>query len=365
MRFLRTYDSARIRRKGSLMFSLFITDTLVNANSNGCLTRLLFNNSNAMPIPDYQTLMLPFLRIANDGQEHRFRDAVEQLAAEFKISDEERSIMLPSGTAPLFDNRVGWARTYLKQASLIDSPKRGVFRITSRGAVLLSKNPSRIDNSVLEQFPEYLAFKLRRNEEKSIIPPRSITNESNLKSGTPFTAPSESTPEELLSQAYLRLRNNLEVELLEQVKSASPAFFERLVIDLLVTMGYGGSHQDAGRAIGRSGDGGIDGIIKEDKLGLDVIYVQAKRWENTVGRPDIQKFAGALQGHRATKGVFITTSDFSREAQEYANIISSKIILITGEHLAKLMVDHNVGVSTVRKLELKRIDSDYFEGENG
>lgn len=316
-----------------------------------------------MPIPDYQTLMLPFLRLAGDAQEHRFRDAIEQLASEFGLTDEERSTMLPSGTAALFDNRVGWARTYLKQAGLIESRKRGVFRITPRGAELLSKKPARIDNSTLEQYPEYLAFKLRKNDEKS-------TGEiSRLESGIkqpplPVDLPSDSTPEELFSQAYQRLRSNLEVELLEQVKSASPAFFERLVIDLLVAMGYGGSRQDAGRAIGRSGDGGIDGIIKEDKLGLDVIYVQAKRWEGTVGRPEIQKFAGALQGQRANKGVFITTSGFTRDAEEYAGLITSKIILVTGEQLTKLMVDHNVGVSTVSKYELKRIDSDYFDGEN-
>jgi restriction system protein len=176
--------------------------------------------------------------------------------------------------------------------------------------------------------------------------------------------PSDSTPEELFSQAYQRLRSNLEAELLDQVKSSSPAFFERLVIDLLVAMGYGGSRQDAGRAIGKSGDGGIDGIIKEDKLGLDVIYVQAKRWEGTVGRPEIQKFAGALQGQRANKGVFITTSGFSKEAEEYAGIIATKIILVTGEQLATLMVDHNIGVSPISRFELKRIDSDYFEGEN-
>lgn len=307
--------------------------------------------------------MLPLLRLAGDAQEHRFRDAIEQLASEFELTDEERGTMLPSGTAPLFDNRVGWARTYLKQAALIESRKRGIFRITPRGAELLSKNPTRIDNSTLEQFPEYLAFKLRRNDERPAG--TSTSAESKLCQSPQLVEPqTDSTPEELFSQAYQRLRSNLEAELLEQVKSSSPAFFERLVIDLLVAMGYGGSRQDAGRAIGRSGDGGIDGIIKEDKLGLDVIYVQAKRWEGTVGRPEIQKFAGALQGQRANKGVFITTSGFSREAEEYAGVISSKIILITGEQLSKLMVDHNVGVSPIGKFELKRIDSDYFEGEN-
>lgn len=312
-----------------------------------------------MPIPDYQTLMLPLLKLAGDQQEHRLRDAIEQLAAEFALTDEERGTMLPSGTAPMFDNRVGWARTYLKQAALLESRKRGIFSITQRGLQLLSTNSSRIDNSTLEQFPEYLAFKLRRNDDK----PNEQSINAVLKTEHLVSVP-ESTPEELFSQAYQRLRTNLEGELLEQVKSSSPAFFERLVIDLLVAMGYGGSRQDAGRAIGRSGDGGIDGIIKEDKLGLDVIYVQAKRWEGTVGRPEIQKFAGALQGQRANKGVFITTSSFSKEAEEYAGVISSKIILITGEYLAKLMADHNVGVSPVSRFELKRIDSDYFEGES-
>jgi restriction system protein len=316
-----------------------------------------------MPIPDYQTLMLPLLRFAGDRQEHRFRDAVERLAVECALTDEERETTIPSGTAPLFDNRVGWARTYLKQAALLEAPKRGMLRITQRGLDLLSKGLTRIDNSILEQFPEFLAFKVRRNEGKSVTAPLNL--DTNINGNVnPVEFSSESTPEELFSQAYQRLRGNLEMELLEQVKSASPTFFERLVIDLLVAMGYGGSRQDAGRAIGKSGDGGIDGIIKEDKLGLDVIYVQAKRWDSTVGRPEIQKFAGALQGQRATKGVFITTSDFSREAEAYTGAISSKIILISGEELSSLMVDYNIGVSPVSKFELKRIDSDYFEGEN-
>jgi len=315
-----------------------------------------------MPIPDYQTLMLPFLKIAGDGQEHRFRDAIETLANQFALTDQERNVMLPSGTAPMFDNRVGWARTYLKQAALIESRKRGVFHISARGQELLAKNPAKIDNSTLEQYPEYLDFKLRRGEQKEAPKQEATISYSNPSEA--LESQSDSTPEELFSQAYQRLRNNLEAELLEQVKSSTPAFFERLVIDLLVTMGYGGSRRDAGRAIGKSGDGGIDGIIKEDKLGLDVIYIQAKRWEGTVGRPEIQKFAGALQGQRANKGVFITTSSFTREATDYSNIINTKIILIDGEQLATLMVDHNVGVSPVSLFEIKRIDSDYFEGEN-
>jgi len=305
-----------------------------------------------MTIPDYQTIMLPLLRLAADGQEHRFRNAVEQLAAEFQITAAERNELLPSGTAPLFDNRVGWARTYLKQAGLVQSSKRGTFQITDRGKALLGKSPKQIDVGLLDRYDEFRAFRSRRRDKTEA--------DVKLQEPEPVT---DQTPEDALASAYQKLRKNLEDELLDQIKSASAAFFERLVIDLLVAMGYRGSRQDAGRAVGRSGDGGIDGIIKEDKLGLDVIYVQAKRWEGTVGRPEIQKFAGALQGQRANKGVFITTSTFTRDAEEYANVINSKIILIDGERLASLMVDHNVGVAPVGVYELKKIDSDYFEGE--
>lgn len=310
-----------------------------------------------MAIPDYQTLMLPLLRLAADGADHKFRDAVEQLAAEFGLTADERSELLPSGTAPTFDNRVGWARTYLKQAGLLNSPKRGLFRITEAGKALLAKNPARVDVELLDQFAEFRAFRTRRREGSAEQFPQQALHPVEQE------LPPELTPEDQLASAYRRLRKDLEFDLLEQVKASSPAFFEQLVIDLLVAMGYGGSRQDAGRAIGKSGDGGIDGIIKEDKLGLDAIYVQAKRWEGTVGRPEIQKFAGALQGHRASKGVFITTSSYSREALDYANLINTKIILISGEELVSMMVDHNVGVSTVGMYELKKIDADYFEGE--
>ncbi|GJH23813.1 restriction endonuclease [Caballeronia novacaledonica] len=313
-----------------------------------------------MPITDYQTLMLPVLRVAADGQDHRFRDLVEELATEFQLTDDERNTLLPSGSAPLFDNRVGWARTYLKQAGVIASPKRGYVTITERGKKLLAEKPTKISNTTLKQFPEFVEFMLRKSDQAQT----DTSSASSPSVSSSVEADSNiSTPEELLAQAYQRLRSNLEKELLDQVKLSTPGFFERLVIDLLVAMGYGGSRQDAGRAIGRSGDGGIDGIIKEDKLGLDLIFVQAKRWEGTVGRPEIQKFAGALQGQRANKGVFITTSDFSKEAQEYASIISSKIILVSGGQLARLMVDHNVGVSPVSSYELKKVDSDYFEGD--
>ncbi len=315
-----------------------------------------------MPIPDYESAMLPLLQLAADGVEHRSRDAVEELAARFDLNDEERAEMLPSGTAPLFDNRVGWARTYLKQAGLLESPKRGLFKITARGIDVLASNPPRITASFLDQFEEFRAFRTRRRENTSESV-QQINEAAKTCERQNQDLLSDQTPEDMLASAYQHLRRNLESELIEQIKAASPAFFERLVIDLLVQMGYGGSRLDAGRAIGKSGDGGIDGIIKEDKLGLDVIYVQAKRWEGTVGRPEIQKFAGALQGQRASKGVFITTSAYSRDAIDYVGMINSKIILIDGEQLAGLMVDHDVGVSTVGMYELKRLDNDYFEGE--
>ncbi|MFM0089018.1 restriction endonuclease [Paraburkholderia sediminicola] len=301
--------------------------------------------------------MLPVLRAAADGQEHRFRNVVERLADEYGLTDEERNTLLPSGTAPLFDNRVGWARTYLKQAGLVESKKRGYFMITERGKSLLAKSPDRIDNRTLDQYPEFASFRQKKNANGQ------AASMSPLQADATEQEADGATPEESFAQAYQRLRSSLETELLDQVKSSTPSFFERLVIDLLVAMGYGGSRQDAGSVIGRSGDGGIDGTIKEDKLGLDVIYVQAKRWEDTVGRPEIQKFAGALQGQRANKGVFITTSTFSREAKEYAGVIASKIILVDGDQLVKLMVDHNVGVSTVSTFHVKKVDSDYFEGD--
>jgi restriction system protein len=295
--------------------------------------------------------MLPLLTLAADGAEQMFRGAVDKLSDEFALTDAERSELLPSGTAHVFGSRVGWARTYLKQAGLLSAPKRGFFRITPEGSALLLKKPTRIDNGLLNQYESFRNFRARGK-----------TDEVQLSQPT-MAAPSEQTPEDAMALAYQRVRKELEAELLEQIKSSSPAFFERLVVDLLVAMGYGGSRQDAGRALGKSGDGGIDGMIKEDRLGLDVIYIQAKRWEGVVGRPEIQKFAGALQGQRANKGVFITTSNYTRDAIDYANVIATKIILIDGDSLVNLMVDHNVAVARVGIYELKRIDTDYFEGE--
>jgi restriction system protein len=303
-----------------------------------------------MTIPDFQAIMLPLLQYASDGKEHSLRDAITFLADVFNLSDDERKELLSSGQQAVFDNRVCWARTYLKKAGLFISPKRGFFQITDRGKEILSQNPSEINLKFLNQFPEFIEFK--------------TTKKDNDKSEPEIIETSETTPQESIEFGYQKIRKELELELLNRVKSCSPDFFERLVVDLLVKMGYGGSRRDAGRAIGKSGDGGIDGIIKEDKLGLDIVYVQAKRWDNTVvGRPEIQKFVGALHGQRARKGVFITTSRFSQEAREYVSIIDSKIVLIDGEELAQLMIDNHVGVSTVSIYEIKKIDSDYFTDE--
>ena len=305
-----------------------------------------------MAIPDYQTLMLPILEIAGDGQEHKFRDAVEELAEKFSLSEEERNELLPSGSA-VFNNRVGWARTYLKKAGLLESPKRGFFKISPKGKSLLAENPERIDNSTLDRYDDFQDF---RSKKKS----NNLKEESDQTTIEPSFSLNE-TPEDSLASAYRRFQANIESEMLETVMQVSPAFFERLVVDLLVKMGYGGNRQDAAQAVGQSGDGGIDGIINEDQLGLDVIYIQAKRWEGNIGRPEVQKFAGALQGQRAKKGVFITTSSFTTSAIDYVSIIDTKIILIDGKRLAKLMVDHSVGVSSVGVYEIKKIDSDYFE----
>ena len=302
-----------------------------------------------MPIPDFQSLMRPLLEAHVDGKEHLNRDLVARLADQFGLTEEERREMLPSGGARLFDNRIGWAKSHITQAGLLTAPRRAISMITDRGREALLLNRDRIDLRVLNGFEEYREFRNRRkaiNDDDGYIPELEIQDSQ--------------TPEELLENAYLQVRRQIEAELLAQIKSAPPEFLERVVVDLVVRMGYGGSRKDAGEALGRSGDEGIDGIIKEDPLGLDIIYLQAKRWEGSVGRPEIQKFAGALQGQRARKGIFITTSTFTADALEYTSRIETKIILIDGSRLSKLMFDHGVGVATASNYEVKRIDSDYF-----
>ena len=299
-----------------------------------------------MPIPDYQACMLPLLKITSDKQEHSVREAVDHLAEHFELTNEELKELLPSGRQGVFVNRIGWAKSYMKQADLLEPSRWGYFRITQRGFDVLAKNPPKINVKFLEQFKEFRDFRQKKRVKQ--------TQENDKQQDQ------ESTPAEAIETAYENLRSELAVELLQQIKKSPPSLFEKIVVELLVEMGYGGSRKDAGEAIGKTGDEGIDGIIKEDRLGLDIIYIQAKRWENTVSRPEIQKFAGALQGQRARKGVFITTSNFSKEAQDFVLRIDSKIILIDGEQLTQFMIDNNVGVSYVSNYEVKRIDSDYF-----
>lgn len=301
-----------------------------------------------MALPDYQSLMLPLLRFASDGKEHSLRETIDALADTLRLTSEERKQLLPSGQQEVFDNRVGWACTYLTKAGLLQKTRRGYYAVSQRGYEILATNPDRIDVKFLNQFEEFKEFRARKGTRSGSIAVEALESEQ------------QTTPEEALESAYGRLRDSLAAEVLLQVKAASPSLFEKLVVELLLKMGYGGSRQDAGRAIGRSGDGGIDGIIKEDRLGLDIIYIQAKRWEATVGRPEVQKFAGALQGQRARKGIMITTSSFSADARDYVSKIGSKIVLIDGEELANLMIDHNLGVSPMANYEVKKIDTDYF-----
>jgi len=300
-----------------------------------------------MTVPDFQTIMLPLLKVSGDEKEHTITSASDFLAANiFHLSEEEKKELLPSGIQSRFKNRVGWARTYLAKAGLLKVTGRGKFCITDAGKKILVENPGAINIDYLSRFPSFQEFKNFSKPEKDEKAPV----QSHLQ-----------TPEESLEYNYNSLRHQLVDDLLEHVKKCEPSFFEQLVVDLLVAMGYGGSLKDAGEAVGQSGDGGIDGIIKEDKLGLDVVFIQAKRWEAVVGRPVVQAFAGSLEGHRAKKGVLITTSQFSKDAKEYVTKIEKKIVLIDGEQLAQLMIDHNIGVTEVSTYTVKKLDLDYFE----
>ncbi|MBX9676087.1 MAG: restriction endonuclease [Methylotenera sp.] len=297
-----------------------------------------------MAIPDFQTLMIPTLQVLKNGDELPFKQVVNELAVKFRLTDDELADMLPSRRAPTFYNRVAWAKFYLKKANLVSQTKRSFLSITDAGKRVLESKLERINIRYLEEHTDF-----------------EIDKKTNIVEATLIEE--VSTPEEIFEATHEKLNHALAAELIEITKSCSPSFFERLVVELLLAMGYGGSRAEAGRAIGQSGDGGIDGIIDEDKLGLDSIYIQAKRWEGTVGRPEIQKFVGALQGNRAHKGVFITTSDFTKDAQEYVKNISNKVVLINGFTLAKLMIENDVGVSIAATYEVKKIDSDYFVDE--
>jgi restriction system protein len=291
--------------------------------------------------------MLPLLDLLSDGQEHKIQELTVAVADRFGLSDRERSELLPSGQQPVIANRVGWAKTYLKKAGLLSNPVRARVRITEEGRKVLAKKPTKIDTAFLRQYAAFIEFEKATTADE----------QEDAK------AKSVSTPEETLESAHRTLHDALADELLDKVKSCSPAFFERLVVELVVAMGYGGSLADAGNAIGKSGDGGIDGIIKEDKLGLDVVCIQAKRWDNTVGRPQVQSFAGSMEGYQARKGVLITTATFSKEAQDYVAKITRKIVLIDGRKLVELMIDHDIGVATAHSYVVKKLDADYFDEE--
>ncbi len=308
-----------------------------------------------MPVPDYETFMLPLLRAVADGADHHVRDVRETLAAEFKLTPADRAEMLPSGKQSVFDNRVGWTKTYLDKAGLLETVRRGVYRITKAGKAVLIEQPPRIDKQYLKRFDAFQQFLAVQHDD-----------EGGEEADDAAVEAAAATPQEHLEAAYRKIRQKVESEVLQAVLSASPGFFEKVVVEMLVKMGYGGSLRDAGKALGGTGDGGIDGIINEDRLGFDAIYVQAKRWkDNTVGRPTVQSFAGSLLGKKGRKGVCITTSTFSKDAQEYVKEVeaNAKIVLIDGPTLASLMVDYGIGVSTESTFEIKRLDSDYFSEE--
>lgn len=304
-----------------------------------------------MAIPDFQTIMLPLLQYASDGKEHTVFETIEHLSNAFNLTEDERKELLPSGTQARFANRVAWARSYFKQAGLVENTKRGCFRITSRGLSLLNSKPITINKKILEQYPEFVAFQNSKHDSSESNVP--LVNESSVE-----------TPEEQLEKAYSVINESLSVDLLKQLASCDPSRFEEIVVDLLLSLGYGGSRREAGRVVGRTGDGGIDGVINEDKLGLDAVYIQAKRWANPVGVKEIRDFKGALDGHAATKGVFITTSSFNSGAIDEAKRSRNyRIVLIDGFKLAKLMIEHDVGVSATATYKIKKIDSDYFTEE--
>lgn len=309
-----------------------------------------------MAIPDYETLMLPVLRFAADGKDHTSKELVASLSAQFGLTPDEQAERLPSGQQTVIANRAGWATTYLKKAGLIAAVRRGVFRITPQGEQVLQSKPKIIDNTFLKtlsaDFQTFFNTRYDKRERSGL-----------LDNSEPTLLDLRQTPEELLEQSYQTLRAELASTILQKVQAGTPESFEHLVVELLVAMGYGGSRKDAGAAVGRSGDGGIDGIIKEDRLGLDAIYIQAKRWDQPISRPEIQKFVGALQGVRAKKGVFITTSRYTEDAKKYAVNVDTKLVLIDGPTLAGYMIDFGLGVSTVATYEVKRLDSDYFDDE--
>ena len=308
---------------------------------------------NLMPIPDMTTIQLPLLKLLADRKEHSYRETLEQLGKTFHVSDEERTQLIPSGLKRTFDTRVLWAISQLRNAGLLENTERGIFKITDRGLTVLKENPAVIDNKYLRQFPEFLEFlgAVKSDQDKS-TKEETVTEETEKDGRAPL---------EVFEESYQQMRQNLARDLLNYVKNCSPDLFERLVVQLLVKMGYGGSEKEAGKALGKSHDGGIDGVIKKDVLGLDVIYIQAKRWKDTVvGRPEIDKFVGALDRRHSRDGIFITTSKFTTEASQDPSTINHKVVLIDGNQLAEFMIDYGIGVSTDKSYEMKKMDPDYF-----
>jgi len=306
-----------------------------------------------MAIPDFQTLMLPVLRYLSEHGESKSLDVRSKLAADYRLTEQELAELLPSKLARTYDNRVAWAISYLKQAGLIESRSRSTYRIVDKGVELLSNPPERVTVNYLMRYPEFATFREKatnRTKEKD-----------QVVVGSELVVRDAKTPDELIADAHAKLNEALAHELLAQMAAMDPYRFEQLVLDVLMAMGYGGEAESSGYVTKRSGDEGIDGVINQDRLGLDVVYIQAKRWARTIGRPDIQSFVGALAGKQASKGIFITTSDFAKNAIDYANTVQQKIVLIDGERLAQLMIEHDVGVSTQDTYRVKKIDSDYFE----
>ena len=303
-----------------------------------------------MEIPKYDEMYRAFMDCLADMQVHKSKEVKDILASKYQLSDEDRHALLPSGHQPIFDNRIGWTRTYLKKAGLIDSPARGTYRLTPTGKQVLAENPAVLDNHYLEQFDSFCQF---------------VGSDNSSPAQTSPTASGDS-PQDILDNAYQKINNALYDDLLAEIMKQTPAFFESLVVKLLERMGYGGSIENAGTVVGQSGDEGIDGIIREDKLGFSLIYIQAKRWDldKTIGRPEIQKFVGALAGQGANKGLFITTAQFTKDSREYANKQhTTKVVLVDGHMLAKLMQEYNLGVSTETTYEIKRIDTDFFSDD--
>jgi restriction system protein len=305
-----------------------------------------------MAVPQFEALMLPLLHVHADGQPYPRRELRERLSAVLGLSEEDLGERLPSGVQGTFENRTNWAAFYLTQAGLLERAGRGVTKLTPRGEAVLGEAPAGIDIEFLKRFSGFQEFLARKGTRR----PQRVGGAGSH---------GEVTPLEAIEGAYQEIRSALVEQVLERLRTESPAFFEQVVLDVLLAMGYGGSRREAGEQLGRSGDGGVDGVIREDRLGLDVIYLQAKRWaeDHAVRRPDVQAFTGALQGFHADKGVFITTSRFTDDARTYAAGIQTRVVLIDGAELAELMIDHGVGVSIARSYDLKRLDEDYFDAD--